>query len=267
MSSSSVEDAVNVYADGSCVHRPSRLGGAAFRLVTINSEGNEDSVDVPLLGYRGSSNNEMELYACIEGIKEARRHPRYETLRRIVVHTDSRYVQANFDRAKWNWSQHGWHNRYGRPIFNAELWQDLLKVIKSTGFRVRFSWLKGHAGDPHNKAADKMAKASARAAVLPPHSIVTVRRKITAQSVEPGSVTLTGQKLSIRIITDQYLSLPRIFKFKYEVISKASPYFGKVDLIFSDVPLAAGHCYYVLLNNDQNNPRVRKVIRELPKAR
>jgi len=74
---------------------------------------------------------------------------------------------------------------------------------------------------------------------------------------------LQGQRISIRIITDEYLDLPRCFKYKYEVISKSSPYYGNVDIIFSEIPLGAGHQYFVLFNDDMKNPRIRKMIREL----
>jgi ribonuclease HI len=260
MTSSTIEDAVNAYTDGSCLYKPARLGGAAFRIVTINSQGDEESVDVPLLGFKGSTNNEMELYACIAAIEEAQTHPYYERLKKIAIHTDSTYVQVNYDRARYNWSQHKWHNRNGRPILNARLWQDLLKAIRDSGYKVRFHWIKGHASDPHNRAADRLARASAKAAILPPLSRVNVRRKITAESVSVGSVGLTGQRL-----TDQYLELPRCFKYKYEVLTKGSPHFGKVDIIFSQIPLGAGHKYYVLVNDDTKNPTIRKVIREMRK--
>jgi hypothetical protein len=61
-----------------------------------------------------------------------------------------------------------------------------------------------------------------------------------------------------------------MYKYKYEVITKSSPYHGNVDTIYSesDVMLNAGHEYYVLLNDDPDQPRIRHVIRELkPRAR
>ena len=76
---------------------------------------------------------------------------------------------------------------------------------------------------------------------------------------------MSGQRLSIRVITCEYLHPQRVWKLKYEVISKASPYRGKVDVIFSDELLKDGHSYYVRVNDNTRNPRIVKAFRELPK--
>lgn len=92
-----------------------------------------------------------------------------------------------------------------------------------------------------------------------------VRRKKTLSSVEVGSVGLHGQRLTIRIISDEYLTVQKLNKYRYEVMSKASPYFGKVDFIFSDADLylSAGHAYHVRVNTEIRSPRVVKVFREV----
>jgi hypothetical protein len=94
---------------------------------------------------------------------------------------------------------------------------------------------------------------------------VDVRRKKSAESVEVGSVGMHGQRLTIRIITDELLVEHKLNKVKYEVMSNASPYYGKVDLIYSavDVHLSAGHTYHVRVNHEQRNPGVVKVLREI----
>ncbi len=48
-------------------------------------------------------------------------------------------------------------------------------------------------------------------------------------------------------------------------LSRKSPFFGKVDIIFSKIPLGAGHKYYVLLNDEMKNPTIRKMFQELSK--
>jgi hypothetical protein len=138
--------------------------------------------------------------------------------------------------------------------------------VRNAGKKVELRWVKGHAKDEHNRAVDKMARTTAKAAVLPPLSRSNVRRKTTEKQVEIGSVVLRGQRLSIRIITDQYLELPKCFKYKYEVISKRSPYFGNVDIAYSETVLAAGHHYFVLMNDDSRNPRITKKLRELQRS-
>ncbi len=263
MSSNVIEDAVNVFTDGSSISTPRRQGGAALRIVVVNDAGNEEVTDIPLIGFRGATNQQMELYACIEAVKEAQRHPALDRMRRIAIHTDSMYVVGNYDRARFDWSRNGWRNRYGKAMSNAPQWKELVKVGMNAPKKVEFHWTKGHAKDEHNKAADKMAQAAAKAASRSPLSIVNVRRKTTEKSVELGSVGVHGQRFTIRVIVDEYLPLQRLYKYKYEVVSPKSPYRGNVDIIFSLALMSAGHTYYVLVNDNPKNPTVLKVIREV----
>jgi hypothetical protein len=93
--------------------------------------------------------------------------------------------------------------------------------------------------------------------------VSTVRRKTTARSVEQGSVQLTGQRLTIRIITDEYLRVQRCYRYKYEVVSKASSFHSLVDIAFSEHPLRAGHIYFVLMGAETAAPRILKIYREV----
>ena len=76
---------------------------------------------------------------------------------------------------------------------------------------------------------------------------------------------MTGQRLCVRMITCEFLRTQRVWKLMYDVVSKASPYRGKVDLIYSDELLRDGHSYWVRVNDDASNPRIVKVFRELVK--
>jgi hypothetical protein len=49
----------------------------------------------------------------------------------------------------------------------------------------------------------------------------------------------------------------------YEVMSKASPYSGNVDVAYSDHLLRDGHTYYVLMGAETRNPRIVKAYREV----
>jgi len=236
-------------------------------MVLVDSLGQEEIEDVQLPGYAGATNNQMELNACIEGIKEAMRHPAFNKFSRIAIHSDSLYVVDNYKMALFSWSQNKWRNRYGKPVDNADLWKKLLKIIRTSRKRVDFQWVPGHAKDQHNKAADKLARQSSRNAINPPINIIKVRRKLSTKSVDPGCVPLQNQRISIRIITDEYLIPNKCYKFKYEVISKHSPYYGNIDFAFSENMLNAGHCYSVRFNDNPKYPIIRKVFKELPKLK
>jgi ribonuclease HI len=259
-----VDGALNIYTDGSSYSSP-RSGGMGLLFVLVDEAGEERTMVVPLQGHRGATNNQMELKACVLALAEARRLGLADGLDRIVIHTDSMYVCDNYRKAMFEWSSHGWRRRTGAPVLNADLWKALLREIRSSARRVDIRWVKGHSKDRHNRAVDKAAKKSAKAPLLPPINPVSVRRKLTSESVELGSVAMLGQRVSIRVISCEYLRVQQVWKLKYEVVSKASPNIGKVDLIYSDTPMSDGHRTYVQMNKEGGNPRIVKVFRELAK--
>ncbi len=259
-----IETTINIYTDGSSFSRP-RLGGIGIRVVIINSLGFEEHEDYPLSGYAGATNNQMELYACIEGIKIAMHRPDFDSFDHVAIFSDSQYVVDNLKRAFFVWSKNRWCNYQGKPVDNATLWKGLLNIIKKCRKRVDIYWVKGHAKDEHNKAVDKLAKQSSKNAINPPLTVVKVRRKLSARSVEPGCVPMRNQRISIRIINDEYLRLSRYYKYRYEVVSKSSPYFGCVDFVCSKTLLNAGHNYSIRFNDNPKNPMIMKVFKELPK--
>ena len=205
----------------------------------------------------------MELQACIEALEEARDLGLARSVSKIVVHTDSQYVAENVKQAIFTWPKQRWATRAGTPVLNADLWKRLVRAIKNAGRRVEFEWVQGHSKDLHNRAVDKLAKGSAKSTLRPPLSVVSVRKKWTAESVSIGSVRMLGQRLSIRVITCEWLHQQKLWKLKYEVISKGSPFLGKVDIIYTTSVLADGHSYFVQVNADTANPRIVRVFREL----
>lgn len=259
------ENAINIYTDGSSYSHP-RAGGMGVRVITLDEDGHEVIHDEQIVGFRGATNQQMELKACIEALKLLLgRHSPVDlsNFPKIIINTDSRYVVDNLNNAKFAWRKKRWLTWEGTPVANAQLWKELVKAIAAVRCRVDIRWVKGHKASIHNRAADRLAKASAKSSIQGPLTVTSVRRKKTTQSIERGSVELSGQRLTIRIITDEYLRVQRCYKYKYEVMSRGSAYFRSVDLAYSDVLLRAGHTYYVLMNDNSKNPRIRKMYREV----
>jgi ribonuclease HI len=256
------ENSLHIYTDGSSLPSP-RRGGIGIRFLLIDSEGREEIIDSRHAGYKGSTNNQMELQACIEALEEAGDRGLASSIGKIVVHTDSQYVVGNVNQAKFTWPKQRWMTRQGTPVLNVDLWKRLVRAIKNAGRRVDFEWVQGHSKDLHNRAVDKMAKGSAKSALRPALSVVSVRKKWTAESVAIGSVRMLGQRLSIRVITCEWLHQQKLWKLKYEVISAGSPFLGKVDIMYATSVLADGHAYFVQVNQDTANPRIVRVFREL----
>jgi ribonuclease HI len=258
---------INVYTDGSSYPGP-RRAGIGILYVTVDGDGQEQVCELPQPGYDNATNQQAELAACIEALQAlGRRRPPVDPIgyRRVVVWTDSMYLVENYARALGVWRANRWMTRDGNPVANAAQWKELLKAVRRIQNRVEIKWVKGHGRSAYNKAADKLAKRSADERTGRHLSVVKVRKKHTDASVDPGCVKMEGQRITIRVITDSFEPVQRMNKYKYEVVSRNSPYRRLVDLIFSDedIQLSAGHTYYVKVNDDTRAPRVVKLFREV----
>ncbi len=222
------DNAVNIYTDGSCYQEP-RLGGLGILFVVVNDLGDDVVFEEQPAGYRGTTNQQMEPQACIEALKilGSRRSPvDPAAYQRIIVKTDSMYIVENISNAKFAWPRSRWHTRDGTPVANTAQWKELIKLSSGLPGRVEFRWVKAHRASTYNKRADKLAKGSAKGVLQNPLTVNSVRRKKSTKQMERGSVQLNGQILTIYIVTDEYLKHQRCYKYKYQVMSKASPYFG-----------------------------------------
>lgn len=255
------ENALNIYTDGSEKQRP-RRGGYAFRIVTVDGDGHEQIDDNCPSGAYNVTNQQMELKACVEALKyvNGKWSPfDLSDFSGIVIYTDSKYVHDNLSLAKYEWPRTHWTRRGGAPILNDKLWRDLVRMIKKSPIRVDIKRVKGKSS-PHTKAVDKLAKKSAEQPFGQAPSVTSVRRKLTSQSVEAGSVRPKNQEIYIRLLTVQYLGTQRCWRFKYEVMSEDSPYFGKVDFIFSDELLTHRNIYKIRMNDNPEHPQVEEVL-------
>ncbi len=100
-------------------------------------------------GFRKTTNNRMELLAVIVGL-EALKKPGME----VLVYSDSKYVVDAVEK-KWvfGWLQKGFAGKK-----NKDLWLRFLQVYKL--HKVKFKWIKGHAGHPENERCDRLAVAA-----------------------------------------------------------------------------------------------------------
>jgi ribonuclease HI len=264
------EGALTVFTDGASFQRP-RRGGIGIRFVYSDRVGNEEAWNLDEPGFRGATNNQMELLAVVTALKAVQGR-RFSTdllnqATKIEIYTDSNYVVSNLDRAIYEWPRAGWMTRTGTPVLNADLWEELVRELRKVRNikRVEVKWGKGHsANNPHNKVADKLAKASASQPVRPPVAVVGVRRKKTEKPVVQGSVQMLGQRLTIRVVTAQYLTKQKVHKYTYEVMSRRSPFFGNADVSYStDGQMRPGHTYHVTMNDDPRYPQIVKCHREI----
>ncbi len=139
---------VSIFCDGACQFNPGVGGWGALLIYRNNTKEYRKEI---YGGFQKTTNNRMELMACIRAI---------ETLKqscRVNLHTDSQYITNAFNLG-WldKWQARNWHN-----IKNVDLWKQLLKLCKqhATSFR----WVKGHNGHPEQEHSDFLANEGLKA--------------------------------------------------------------------------------------------------------
>ena len=100
-------------------------------------------------GERATTNNRMELMAVIEALSALKRPSR------IVLHTDSQYVQKGITEWIRAWKVRGWRTASKEPVKNADLWKRLDELASQ--HEIDWVWVKGHAGHDGNERADRLA--------------------------------------------------------------------------------------------------------------
>jgi ribonuclease HI len=187
------ERTLTVFTDGACLPGP-RRGGVGIRFVHTDEVGNETVFDLDEPGYSAATNNQMELQAVITGLQtlNQRRVPPalLREIRRVDIYTDATYLVENLSNAIYVWPANDWMTAAGTPVLNADLWKQLVHEYKKLrkSDRVDIKWGKGHSSrNPHNKAADKLAKASARRPTRASPAVYRTRVLDTAKSEPPAA--------------------------------------------------------------------------------
>ena len=137
------------YTDGACSGNP---GPGGWGALLIARDGDAVKRERELSGGEAlTTNNRMELMAAIAAL---------ETLSRdaaITITTDSAYVKNGVTQWIHGWKRNGWRTADKKPVKNVELWQRL--EAAQARHKVRWEWIKGHAGHPENERADELARA------------------------------------------------------------------------------------------------------------
>jgi len=138
--------AVEIHTDGACLGNPGPGGWAAL----LRHNGRERELAG---GEQSTTNNRMELLAAIMAL-EALKAPCT-----VDLSTDSQYVQKGISEWLPGWIRRGWKTAGGQPVKNQDLWERLDAAARP--HRVRWLWVKGHAGHPENERVDQLARAEA----------------------------------------------------------------------------------------------------------
>jgi ribonuclease HI len=134
---------VIIHTDGACSGNPGPGGWGAILAFGKNVKELKG-------GEAQTTNNRMELMAAISAL-EALKRPCL-----VDIHTDSQYLRDGITRWMHGWKRNGWRTADKKPVKNMDLWKRLDAV--GAQHRVRWHWLKGHAGHRLNERADSLAR-------------------------------------------------------------------------------------------------------------
>jgi len=134
---------VEIFCDGACSGNPGPGGYGA--ILRYNAHVREISGGAPQ-----TTNNRMELTAVIEALKLLKRPCQ------VTVTTDSQYVVKGMTEWIRGWQAKGWQNSKKEPVVNRDLWEELLK--QAGPHKIRWEWVRGHAGHPENERCDELAR-------------------------------------------------------------------------------------------------------------
>jgi len=135
---------VTIHTDGGCLGNPGPGGWAAVlrhgeRVREISG------------GELATTNNRMELRAAIEALRALKQPCAVE------LFTDSEYLRNGITAWIRGWKARGWVTKEKKPVKNADLWRDLDAACER--HRIKWNWLKGHAGHADNERCDVLADA------------------------------------------------------------------------------------------------------------
>lgn len=132
-----------IFCDGACSGNPGPGGWGC--IVEIADARREFSG-----GQARTTNNQMELQALIEGLRQV------PSGARVRVVTDSEYVAKGVTSWLKGWVKNGWKTAAKKPVKNQELWQQIQDLTLNRP--IKMEWVRGHAGHTENERCDELAR-------------------------------------------------------------------------------------------------------------
>jgi ribonuclease HI len=169
---------ISIYTDGAAEPNP---GPGGYGVVLLFGKHRKELSG----GFRRTTNNRMELRAAIVGLEAL------TALCDVTLYSDSKYLVEAMSQGwveKWRAKE---FLKKGVLMTNADLWRRLIELCEL--HRVRFEWVKGHAGDVENERCDTLAMAALDGENLPPDEGYEEERRFAETiGVQPDDGGISG---------------------------------------------------------------------------
>ncbi len=129
---------VTVYTDGAAKGNP---GPGGYGVVLMSGPHRKELAE----GFKETTNNRMELLAVIKALEALKESCE------VTVYSDSKYV---VDAIEKGWLR-SWISKNFKGKKNIDLWRRYILAAKD--HKVKFVWVKGHAGNVENERCDRLA--------------------------------------------------------------------------------------------------------------
>ena len=139
---------IHIYTDGSSRGNP---GPGGYGIVMKSGKHHKEFSQ----GFRLTTNNRMELLSVIVALEKIKVE-RAE----VEVWSDSKYVVDSVEKG-WVF---GWEKKAFKGKKNPDLWKRFLKIYPK--HRIKFHWIKGHAGHAENEICDTLAVEASKSPLL-----------------------------------------------------------------------------------------------------
>lgn len=133
---------VQIYTDGACKGNP---GPGGYGCIIIQNGKTRELKG----GDKHTTNNIMEMTGAIVALQEL------SDPSEVELTTDSQYVVKGMTEWMAGWIRKNWINSSKQPVKNKELWLELKKLADR--HKIKWVWVRGHAGHPENERADALA--------------------------------------------------------------------------------------------------------------
>jgi ribonuclease HI len=199
---------INVYTDGSALGngKVGAVGGVGVyfgpndsRLViprhfACSTNNSCRNISEPLRGSR-QTNQRAELTAVARALDHV------PIDRSVLIHTDSNYSIKCLTEWFQKWEKNNWKSSSGKDVENKDLVEPIIARIRERDMcraKTDFKWIKGHANDPGNVAADLLAVQGSRTSTpeLRNGDIKTISATLNTSAIDYDSNNLRNQKHS-----------------------------------------------------------------------
>lgn len=245
-------NALKIYVDGSCMNNPGTGGIAGI----VEFPDNHDRLNEIIFqtGFENTTNNRMEVKACIEALRYAVSAARSLSVRRVMIISDSQYV-CDGQNLILRWRLQKWRTKDGRPVENSDLWKIFISERQKIRVSLQVEWEAGKTR-PVLKEVDKLAKLAAKnpSELDFGYSGGQVHRSLVRERSAASLFPARGQECIVRVYRKEQIRGE--YKISFDLIESnlsAGKYCAYADEAYA---LHRSHRYRVRFNSNEKYPRM-----------